>query len=218
VTEQDAAPAGGRRTLLPHPGGAGAPPGGQYGLPARSLADGGCHARWPPQSAARRCKEDVRDGAPGGARILERECGITRTMVAPPGAPSPSYLRGTEEGLRRTRRRKETGRRSIGCLKSESVRRTERATISAHPRESGDPEQHSRRCDWLLGPRFRGDERIFCGSALPYRTCPERRPNKLPRKTRKFAWAVSHCPLPVPMFKVATFLPGTAAWLVTRST
>ena len=218
MTEQDAAPAGetnappapGRRRGSARRAHTGCLPGAW--LTAAVLRDG------PPQSAARRCREDVRDGAPGGARILERECGITRTMVAPPGAPSPSYLRGTEEGLRRTRRRKETGRRSIGCLKSESVRRTERATISAHPRESGDPEQHSRRCDWLLGPRFRGDERIFCGSALPYRTCPERRPNKLPRKPSKFAWAVSHCPLPVPMFKVATFLPGTAAWLVTRST
>ena len=181
-------------------------------LTAAVMRDGPRKAR---PGAVRKTSAMARREAPAFSR---GNAAHHRTMVAPPGAPSPSYLRGTEEGLRRTRRRKETGRRSIGCLKSESVRRTERATISAHPRESGDPEQHSRRCDWLLGPRFRGDERIFCGSALPYRTCPERRPNKLPRKTRKFAWAVSHCPLPVPMFKVATFLPGTAAWLVTRST
>ena len=36
MMEQDAAPAGRRRTLLLHSGGAGAPPGGHYGLPARS--------------------------------------------------------------------------------------------------------------------------------------------------------------------------------------
>jgi len=35
-----------------------------------------------------------RDGAPGGARVLERERGTQRTMVAPPGAPSPSLLAG----------------------------------------------------------------------------------------------------------------------------
>jgi hypothetical protein len=168
VTEQDAAPAGGRRTLLPHPGGAGAPPGGQYGLPARSLADGGCHARWPPQSAARRCKEDVRDGAPGGARILERECGITRTMVAPPGAPSPSYLRGTEEGLRRTRRRKETGRRSIGCLKSESVRWTESVQQSPLiPAKAGIQSniQGGAIGSWV--PAFAGTNGYFVGRPYP---------------------------------------------------
>ena len=38
--EQDAAPAGGRRTLLPLPGGAGAPPGGTT-TPREELADGG---------------------------------------------------------------------------------------------------------------------------------------------------------------------------------
>jgi hypothetical protein len=36
MTEQGAVPARGRRTLLPLPGGAGAPPGGNYDPPARS--------------------------------------------------------------------------------------------------------------------------------------------------------------------------------------
>ena len=69
---------GRERTLLPHSGGAGAPPGGHYEPPARSMATGGRTARRKlrhsgehggdngrqPQSAARRCKEDARDGAP----------------------------------------------------------------------------------------------------------------------------------------------------------
>ena len=40
MMEPDAAPAGGRRTLLPHPGGAGAPPGTTMS-PCEELADGG---------------------------------------------------------------------------------------------------------------------------------------------------------------------------------
>ena len=44
------------------------------------------------------------------------------------------------------------------------------------------------------------------------------KPGNKRTEPRKFAWAVSHCPLPVPMFKVATFFDRTAAWLVTRST
>jgi hypothetical protein len=40
MMEQDAAPAGGRRTLLPHSGGAGVPPGGNT-TPREELADGG---------------------------------------------------------------------------------------------------------------------------------------------------------------------------------
>ena len=40
MMEQDAAPAGGRRTLLPHSGGAGAPP-GTTKSPCEELADGG---------------------------------------------------------------------------------------------------------------------------------------------------------------------------------
>ena len=40
MMEQDAAPARGRRTLLPLPGGAGAPP-GDTTIPCEELADGG---------------------------------------------------------------------------------------------------------------------------------------------------------------------------------
>ena len=51
MMEQDAAPAGGRRTLLPHSGAAGAPPGGTT-TPCEELADGG--RQCPSESAARR--------------------------------------------------------------------------------------------------------------------------------------------------------------------
>jgi hypothetical protein len=128
-------------------------------LTAAVMRDGPRKAR---PGAVRKTSAMARREAPAFSR---GNAAHHRTMVAPPGAPSPSYLRGTEEGLRRTRRRKETGRRSIGCLKSESVRRTERATISAHPRESGDPEQHSRRCDWV--PAFARTSGYFVGRPYP---------------------------------------------------
>jgi hypothetical protein len=61
----------------------------------------------------------------------------TLRMDAPLGAPSPRFMRGTEKGLRRTRRRKEYGRSRM------SIR-------SARPRASGDP---------VLDARLRGHER-----------------------------------------------------------
>jgi hypothetical protein len=88
-------------------------------LTAAVMRDGPRKAR---PGAVRKTSAMARREAPAFSR---GNAAHHRTMVAPPGAPSPSYLRGTEEGLRRTRRRKETGRRSIGCLKSESVRWTE---------------------------------------------------------------------------------------------
>ena len=65
-----------------HSGGAGAPPGGHYGLPARELADGGRpQVGRPPQSVPGRRKEERRDGAPRGARVLERERGTTEQWL-----------------------------------------------------------------------------------------------------------------------------------------
>src|SRR4029077_10278389 len=114
-----------------HPGGAGAPPGGQYGLPARSLADGGrpCSG-WPRKArpgAVRKTPANkprlrklvwvARRAAP---RRLERDRGHTKTMDAPLGAPSPSLWRGDK---RREGRRAYPGPRQIirvrvhGCLK-----------------------------------------------------------------------------------------------------
>jgi len=68
MMEQDAAPAGGRRTLLPLPGGAGAPPGGTM-TPCEELADGGRKAcprlerRGHPKGIAASEPEAVRNGA-----------------------------------------------------------------------------------------------------------------------------------------------------------
>jgi len=97
MVEQGAAPAGVLATHSTHPGGAGAPPGGQYGSPARAwLTDGRAYVRG--QRKARPAPEGKRcDGAPGGARALEREYGTDRTMVAPPGAPSPLIVEGTRK-------------------------------------------------------------------------------------------------------------------------
>ena len=63
MMEQDVAPARGRRTLLPLPGGAGAPLAGTM-TRREELADTGANA--PVDSAARR-REKRRDGAPRGA-------------------------------------------------------------------------------------------------------------------------------------------------------
>ena len=57
--------------------------------------------------AVRKTPAMARHEAPAS---LERERGTERTMVAPPGAPSPSPLRGDRKRRRRTRRRKEYGR------------------------------------------------------------------------------------------------------------
>jgi len=96
----------GRASQGMHPGGAGAPPGGQYEPPARSLADGGrpvFHGR--PRKArpgaVRKTPQISPDCASwsgwraGRRPVFPRgDAGIQRTMVAPPGAPSPSSLRG----------------------------------------------------------------------------------------------------------------------------
>ena len=72
-------------------------PAGHYGLPARSLADGGRLTT--PEKRGPAPEGERRDGAPRGARVLARERGTQRTMVAPLGAPSPLalFVRGDEE-------------------------------------------------------------------------------------------------------------------------
>jgi len=58
----------GRASQSTHPGGSGTPPGGQYGLPARSMADGGSRTVCEIPRKARPMPEgERRDGAPGGA-------------------------------------------------------------------------------------------------------------------------------------------------------
>ena len=82
MVEQGAAPAGVLDTHSTHSGGAGAPPGGQYGLPARSLADG-----WP-----------------RGARSTKSAAGAVRKNAAMARREAPVLSRGstalTEQWLR----------------------------------------------------------------------------------------------------------------------
>src|SRR5450759_2386974 len=87
----DAAPAGGRRTLLPLPGGAGAPPGGTM-TPCEELADGG--QGLPEARKARSPERDRRLRAGGRAKRRVRKRG-----PAPYGRRAiPSiFLRGTKE-------------------------------------------------------------------------------------------------------------------------
>ena len=90
TVEQGAAPARGRWTYLPLPGGAGAPLGGTT-TPREELASGG----WmnPPEA---------RPGADEDAAMARREAPragngtCTRNKAAPIGAPSPSHFRGGE--------------------------------------------------------------------------------------------------------------------------
>ena len=99
-------------------------PAGHYGLPARSLADGGRETT--PEKRGPAPEGERRDGAPGGARVLERERGTQRTMVAPLGAPSPSLMArvGEKTGLPGASA-KNTGDDAwlfdIGCLTIEST-------------------------------------------------------------------------------------------------
>ena len=63
----DAAPAAGRKRNLSHSGGAGAPPGGQYELPARSMAIRGPK---PPACAFAKCAKPARE-----ERTAPAKCG-----------------------------------------------------------------------------------------------------------------------------------------------
>jgi hypothetical protein len=131
-------------------------------LTAAVMRDGPRKAR---PGAVRKTSAMARREAPAFSR---GNAAHHRTMVAPPGAPSPSYLRGTEEGLRRTRRRKETGRRSIGCLKSESVRWTESVQQSPLiPAKAGIQSniQGGAIGSWV--PAFAGTNGYFVGRPYP---------------------------------------------------
>ena len=82
----------GRGEQATHPGGVGAPPGGQYGLPARSLADGGRHKRRP-RKARPDAEGERRTARRRAPRLRKRAC--TSRTIAPLGAPSPLF--GLEE-------------------------------------------------------------------------------------------------------------------------
>ena len=77
MMEQDAAPAGGRRTLLPLPGGAGASPGGTM-TPCEELADGGPQGL--PETRKARSPERDRRLRAGGRRNGASESAARRRM------------------------------------------------------------------------------------------------------------------------------------------
>ena len=80
----------GRGEQATHSGGVGAPPGGQYGLPARSwLTAAVPHLGRPPQSAPDR-RRKTPDGAPEGATPSKE--GVHIRTDAPAGAPSPLFF------------------------------------------------------------------------------------------------------------------------------
>ena len=125
----DAAPARGRRTLLPLPGGAGAPPGGYYGPPARSwltaagLACPRLTARPPARGLApenRKARQELAESAARRRKKTPRWRAERRHVPetvrdydsndAPLGAPSPRIFEGGGTERRPTRGRKEYGR------------------------------------------------------------------------------------------------------------
>src|SRR6185295_4866777 len=102
---------GRERTLLPHPGGAGSSARRPLRAARQEHGHRGPTARHALRGKTRRPAgetDGTRKARPGAVRktpamarheapaSLERERGTERTMVAPPGAPSPSPLRGTE--------------------------------------------------------------------------------------------------------------------------
>ena len=113
----------GRGQQAAHSGGVGAPAGGQYGLPARSVAIGcGTFAGPSSETAKRKAnttasakrgptpKENAATARREAPRLRKKAC--TYGSVAPPGAPSPSLPdeERNETNLgRRTRRENEGG-------------------------------------------------------------------------------------------------------------
>ena len=96
MVEQGAAPAGVLETHSTHSGGAGAPPGGQYGLPARSLADGWPRVARSTKSAAGavrrtlRWRAERRPCSREGVRHLQNNgCATWRAI--------PPQIEGTDE-------------------------------------------------------------------------------------------------------------------------
>ena len=107
---------GRERTLLPHPGGAGSSARRPLRAARQEHGHRGPTARHALRGKTRRPAGETdgrRKARPGAVRktpamarheapaSLERERGTERTMVAPPGAPSPSPLRGGNCGKRR---------------------------------------------------------------------------------------------------------------------
>lgn len=80
---------GRERTLLPHPGGAGAPPGGQYEPPARSMATRGRHR---PAHDFARCAKPAR-GTTDGSR--KARPGAVRKTPAMARHEAPAFSRGS---------------------------------------------------------------------------------------------------------------------------
>ena len=149
---------GRERTLLPHPGGAGSsarrplrawPPGPdrppcaspKMRRPA-GTTDGTRKAR---PGAVRKTPAMARHEAPAS---LERERGTERTMVAPPGAPSPSPLRGTERDDGVPGAEKNTGDDTRPCCL------TIEYTVIPGRAESANPDSRNtdRACIWIPGP------------------------------------------------------------------
>jgi hypothetical protein len=144
-------------------GGAGAPP-GDIRIPCEELADGrprglpeACRAFGPrkgprprakarrnggSESAARR-RQDAADGAPRGARILQKRMRQDGKTGAPLGAPSPRSIEGHDQAR---------------------VTRAEDGRTRRLPKEYGRPrapfwQRIRAMAQRLLGPRFRGDDR-----------------------------------------------------------
>jgi hypothetical protein len=104
---EDVSPAPGRRRELRPAATMSRPPGAWLSgadrppcASPKTRSQGGSNGR-SLQSAARRSKEDAAMARHEAPASLERERGTKRTMVAPPGAPSPSRLRGGNCGKRR---------------------------------------------------------------------------------------------------------------------
>src|SRR5665213_3707755 len=148
MMKQGAAPAGGGMNAPSKlPGGAGAPP-GDTTVPCQELADGGplgspeARDPRPPQRAPARVaggetKRRVRkrgpalsrrrNGAPRGARILQKRMRHDKTKVRRLALHSPRLMRGTKrprlagQGRRPARGRKEYGRRRMSALQARDV-------------------------------------------------------------------------------------------------
>ena len=109
---------GDERTPQP-PGGDGAPPGGTRtscqeladGGPTRANAELGCQKRGPLHRKTPRWRAERRRIFPKGRCALELPDAPSRRAI-------PSYFTRDGDGIRRTRRRKEHGRRSVGCALS----------------------------------------------------------------------------------------------------
>src|SRR5262249_6980866 len=127
----DAAPARVLFTQSTHPGGAGAPPGGQYGPPARSwLTDGRFPEMERPAKSAARCRKENAVMARREAPVLSRGSTATKNNGCATWRAIPLVCRGVRE---KRRRRAYPGPRQtirvmtlglmMGCLKSESQKR-----------------------------------------------------------------------------------------------